>query len=375
MIFYCPSEKPGVVEKHPPPPSPKEKKPPTTRLRITNGCDKEPLWIAYMAKHMFDSENIKLDPLQSHDLKIPSNLSSTRYWPKLRCNSRGSECSIGDSGGPGQKCDHTLGCAPPLDTKFEGTFGLEGKTCNLGSGETDGCDFVDVSLVDGFTVPFKFDIYGDCKARRAKHTDKVSRTVDCSKLSVAECPCHEDLGSRKDVSLKVANPDTNIAMGCYSPCSKLTYSNWRNDMALGVKPDDKTASPYCCPTPPETPESCASGPVNRSQYVQAIHRMCPGVYGYAYDDGMGLLTCPAGTRYEMTFYCPTEAPEKCAPAPVPPMPPCGAGDTVKCPGTDKECAGNECCDDGSTCPSAHADYKECLKPKRSNCVKSGLASQ
>ena len=32
--------------------------------------------------------------------------------------------------------------------------------------------------------------------------------------------------------------------------------------------------------------------------------VCPGVYAYAYDDGMGLAQCPAGTVYDVTFYCP-----------------------------------------------------------------------
>jgi len=32
--------------------------------------------------------------------------------------------------------------------------------------------------------------------------------------------------------------------------------------------------------------------------------MCPGVYGYSYDDGMGLLKCTSDTHYEVTFFCP-----------------------------------------------------------------------
>ena len=37
---------------------------------------------------------------------------------------------------------------------------------------------------------------------------------------------------------------------------------------------------------------------------RVVHAVCPGVYGYAYDDGMGLAQCPAGTKYHVTFYCP-----------------------------------------------------------------------
>mmetsp|Transcript_83147 Transcript_83147/g.238908 ORF Transcript_83147/g.238908 Transcript_83147/m.238908 type:complete len:742 (+) Transcript_83147:98-2323(+) len=337
MIFYCPSSKPssamaalkdeeapqeGVTSPSAAPPAAAvldeavageeiDEHSQPTRLRITNGCDKEPVWIAQMAKHMGGGATVKLDPLQSHDFTIPRNLSSARYWPKLRCNEQGAQCSIGDSGAPGQKCEHELGCAPPIDTKFEGTFGLEGKPCDLDGGDSDGCDFVDVSLVDGYTLPFKFNIYGDCTSRFVSSTGVLGQQVDCSGLSVEECPCDEDLAPGRGVSLRVNDLNTKDAMGCYSPCSKLTYSNWQNDMALGIKPSDKDVAPFCCPTPPETPESCSAGPAKRSKYVQAVHRMCPGVHGYAYDEGLGLLTCPAGTKYEMVFYCPSETAVSC----------------------------------------------------------------
>merc|ERR1740120_294651 len=104
-----------------------------------------------------------LPPLQSRDLDIAGGLGPTRYWPKLRCNAQGQDCATGDGWGP-HGCNSTRGCAPPLDTKLEGTFGVEGKPCNLQAGELDGCDFLDFSLVDGFTVPFKFDVYGECKS-------------------------------------------------------------------------------------------------------------------------------------------------------------------------------------------------------------------
>lgn len=37
---------------------------------------------------------------------------------------------IGESGGQGQECDNK-GCAPPVDTKFEATFGEAGHSCDL----------------------------------------------------------------------------------------------------------------------------------------------------------------------------------------------------------------------------------------------------
>ena len=49
---------------------------------------------------------------------------------------------------------------------------------------------------------------------------------------------------------------------------------------------------------------CSAGPVIKTDFVKAVHKLCPGVYAYAYDDGMGLAQCPAGVVYDVTFYCP-----------------------------------------------------------------------
>lgn len=47
---------------------------------------------------------------------------------------------------------------------------------------------------------------------------------------------------------------------------------------------------------------------------------------------------------------------------------CKVGDVVRCPGTTYNCAGNQCCGDGSTCPSASSTYHSCPKPKTSDCT-------
>ena len=41
--------------------------------------------------------------------------------------------------------------------------------------------------------------------------------------------------------------------------------------------------------------------------MKAVHKLCPSVYAYAYDDGVGLSHCPAGVGYDVTFYCPDGA--------------------------------------------------------------------
>ena len=59
------------------------------------------------------------------------------------------------------------------------------------------------------------------------------------------------------------------SVGCYSPCAKLTYSQWGQGM--GFTPESPEAQDYCCPTPPITPDQCSSGPVIRTDFVKAVH--------------------------------------------------------------------------------------------------------
>ncbi|CAK0839444.1 unnamed protein product [Prorocentrum cordatum] len=353
-----------------------------TRLRITSACETEPMWIAHEAGAAVgpDPQNIKLDPGMSHDMIVTDNLKATRYWPKFRCSSAGDQCAIGGSGGPDETCDEHIGCAPAIDSKFEATFGEAGQPCNTTypPGEYTGCDWLDISMVDGFTVPFRLVIKGDCKARVVQKTN-VTQTINCAHISTDMCPDAEKLGQAGTVSLKAVHPNTGEVVGCYAPCSKLTFQSWNNAIAKDHQPQDALCKDYCCPTPPESPEACRTGPVKDTAYVKTVHQMCPGVYGYSYDDGVGLMTCPAGTAYEMIFYCPT-SPSPSPPPPGPPSPPsppppvtCSVGDSVSCPGTgDTKCAGDSCCPDGSICPSADPAYHGCPQAKERDCTQPGM---
>lgn len=67
-----------------------------------------------------------------------------------------------------------------------------------------------------------------------------------------------------------------------------------------------------------------------------------------------------------------------APAPTPPPAPdpapsgsCSVGDSVSCPPGEGNCAGNQCCQDGSTCPSAEATYS-CQFPKAFDCTQASV---
>merc|ERR1712070_1227640 len=110
---------------------------------------------------------------------------------------------------------------------------------------------------------------------------------------------------------------------------------------------------------------------------------CPHVYGYAYDDAVGLQTCPQDTVYTWTLFCPSGgSPTPAPPTPVPPYPPtpvptpppppspsqtCNVGDSVACPAGEM-CGGNQCCSDGSTCPSADNSFSGCPGSKPFDCT-------
>jgi len=283
------------------------------RLRIVNGCESEALWIAHMAAGSMgpDLQDIKIEPLDFHDFQTPDGLSATRYWPKMGCDAEGNNCGIGDSGGPGEGCvrrgggwDDYSQCAPPVDTKFEASFGQNGQPCNPqtpGGVEMKGCDYVDISLVDGFTLPVKLEIYGDCKdSRNGGVVDKI----DCTGLSLDACPTGEDLRAAGTLDLQAVHPQTGRVSGCYSPCMRLLDTKWANqEQAMA---EDAHVAPYCCPTPPVSPEACRAGPVTRTQFLQVVQEKCPGAYGYAYDDKNGLLRCSSDTQYVLIYFCPSE---------------------------------------------------------------------
>jgi hypothetical protein len=261
------------------------------RLKIKNACRREPIWIAHQAGAAVgvDVQNVRIAPGDTFHFSTPPKLSATRFWPKTGCDEDGSNCSLGSSGGPGQTCTE---CAPPVDTKFEGTF------------DTGGWDYVDMSLVDGWTLPFRLDITGgECHGQKGA---SKSLHIDCSDLNFHHhCPSEEYITTAGlSVDLRAVHPRTKQVVGCYSPCAKLTFNNWGNNASKGRSFADKEVSPYCCPTPPETPETCRRGPITATSFLKSVHARCPGVYGYAYDDGVGLLQCTTTSVYEVTFFCP-----------------------------------------------------------------------
>eukprot|EP00913_Durusdinium_trenchii_P013230 g12418.t1 len=202
---------------------------------------------------------------------------------------------MGSSGGDCQDCSQA-GCAPPVDSKFEASFGALGVDCAV---DNKGCDWWDTSAVDGFSLPYEVKV------------DKCpqGKNINCLGLSLGQCPSSEILGAAGAQDLRVVDPASKKVVGCYSPCAHA--------------PNSEEAKMFCCPTPPVSSEACRweqpsravgaafvcvwrMGPVEQTQFVKLIHQSCPNVYGYAYDDAVGLQVCPSGTTYTWSIGCPTE---------------------------------------------------------------------
>lgn len=275
------------------------------RLTIKNGCD-GPLWIF---QTVTENGGILNAPAQillakkgdSISFDIPDKgLAGARFWPGTGCDEKGDNCTIGQSGGPGLSCP-SYGCAPPVDSKFEGTFGcipsVDKNDCQTNpskpSEKLSNNDWWDTSMVDGFTLPYRVQVQ-NCP------TGPKNSIIDCSSLAPDHCPKSDTInGNATDLVLK--NINNGEFAGCYSPCSKLTMSNWGNSPTYA--PSSEEAKYYCCGG--ISSEECRTGNGAKTQFVKNIHDYCPQTYAYAYDDGTGLFTCPAdkSTTYEVTFYC------------------------------------------------------------------------
>jgi len=142
------------------------------------------------------------------DFNVPENenISATRFWPKYQCDDNGQNCAFGESGGSGLPCPEG-GCSPPIDSKFEATFGARH---NL--------DWYNSSQVDGWTLPYYMEF--DCKDGSSTNSAKLN----CKGLKQEACPTQDLIGAENDVDLTAFNPKFgNKYGGCYSPCAKLTY--------------------------------------------------------------------------------------------------------------------------------------------------------
>jgi beta-glucanase (GH16 family) len=297
------------------------------RLRVINGCG-QPIWIQYLnganGGSLSNPNRYQLASLNSFiEYDIPDiGIAGVRFWPGMGCDAGGHNCAIGASGGPvsmGFTCP-AAGCGPPVDSKFEATFGcmsnIPSGSCQTnpsGSGVLGRFDWWNSSAVDGYTLPMRVDVVGSCPVGPVAEGPggPPGGYTTCSSIRFADCPTNENLSTNgqfpalASVNLRLNNPATGAQAGCFSPVGKLTYSQW-NPGFTTYPPDAPQAQMYACPTPPISPEQCSAGPADSTQYRNIIHAKCTNTYAYAYDDTFGLATCQAASnlRYDVTFYCP-----------------------------------------------------------------------
>lgn len=158
-----------------------------------------------------------------------------------------------------------------------------------------------MSLVDGYSLPFKLEVTGGSCTRSQKPFQKM----DCSGLSLSQCPTAETLNGKTE-DLRATNPKTGKVAGCYSPCMRLTDDKWNKGP---VAPNSSEAAPYCCAGADSSPGVCQAGPILQTQYIKAVHGSCPAAYGYAFDDKTSTIACTTSTEYTVTFYCPSSSEE------------------------------------------------------------------
>jgi chitodextrinase len=298
------------------------------RLKIINGCG-QPIWIQYLNGNgggtLSAPNRHRLGSLNSFiEYDIPDKgIAGVRFWPGMGCDAGGHNCTIGASGGPpafGFTCP-AVGCSPPVDSKFEATFGcINGIASGSCQGNPSGggaplgrLDWWNSSAVDGYTLPFRVRVIGNCPVGPQPEGPggPPGGVTSCTSLRFSDCPTNENLSSNgqfanlSSVNLILRHPSTNAVAGCFSPSGKMTFSQWNAGFQT-YPPQDPHAMWYACPTPPITPQQCSAGPADSTAYRNVIHARCQNTYAYPYDDTFGLATCPAATnlQYEVTFFCP-----------------------------------------------------------------------
>jgi hypothetical protein len=184
-------------------------------------------------------------PGSSVSFGVATNFNG-RIWGRQGCNSASpAQCASGSCGGSGLQCAGTTGQLGTSLAEF-----------NLNA---NGTDWYDVSYVDGQDTPIG--------------------------ITVSNSSCVQP-----NVGSKISCPTTvQNGVDCLSPCTQ-------------------TGNPqYCCSGSYGTSSACqvSTWPANDQAYVNNIHAACPHTYAYAYDDPVGLLTCPTGggNNYTITF-CP-----------------------------------------------------------------------
>jgi len=200
------------------------------------------------------------------------------------------------------------------------------------------------ALVESFVAPFAVFLNGLGQLNHVINSEGAMTKKGSGSGAIVEWVCSE---------VKVVNNLTRVS-GEQSYC-KVGDPVMCNADGSGVG----CAGNSCCPGG----KTCPS--------AQPQFHCCPVAKDY---DCLDPNWTPPATTPAPPTPAPTPGPPGPSPAPSPPGPngPCNVGDGVFCPGSTAMCAGNQCCIDGSPCPSAAPDFTGCGQPKKEDCTGSGF---
>ncbi|KAG8854690.1 hypothetical protein FRB96_007375 [Tulasnella sp. 330] len=190
---------------------------------------------------------------QTVTFTVPNNWAAGRIWGRRDCdfstNPGPNSCLDGGCNG-GLLCDPHTGTGVPPATLAEFTLSSNGQ------------DYYDVSLVDGYNLPIS-----------------ITNTEGCG---VAQCAV--DLGPNCPANLKGPFDSNGFPVGCKSDCM--------------VDPNPAN-SPSCCTGSHNTPATCPPSGVPNYSYFK---NNCPDSYVYAYDESSGTALWACTSASEPNYY-------------------------------------------------------------------------
>jgi hypothetical protein len=251
------------------------------RLVVRNFCP-FPVWMVQEGlRGVKETVRIRVGRSSFFDVKFSDEaILTTRIRIKAGCDGNGENCTIGER----------------LAAKVNS--GLEATWC-----QGDGCrSWFSLEFGGGYTLPVSV------QPRAPDNTVAGCSPAACPTLTTQACPRAEDLSTggafpqlaRQD--LRMRNPKNGDAIGCFSPCGKLTSP--ARVGGLGFKASDREAQAYCCTGAFAGSEACRAGPVDRTKYAKLVDQACDGeADAWAYDRAHGLHTCTGPVRLVYTV-CP-----------------------------------------------------------------------
>ncbi|KAF8323881.1 Osmotin thaumatin-like protein [Clavulina sp. PMI_390] len=190
---------------------------------------------------------------------VPDNWTAGRIWGRRDCDFTTdpgpNSCLDGGCNG-GLVCDTSTGTGVPPATLAEFTLSA-----------SDGLDYYDVSVVDGYNLPLLI--------------------TPAAGFHTASCPV--DLGPDCPAGLQGPYDSTGFPVGCKSDCLVST---------------DPSDSPACCSGSYDTAATCPSSGVPNYSYFKDN---CPDSYVYAYDESSGTALWTGASSDESDYtvtFCP-----------------------------------------------------------------------